>query len=191
MKQMKRTPHVYKGRNVMLDVLEVKATSYNWWQFVKRVKGIVVFNSHRYSVTTARHQSEVLSMLRSRSHIKPDLFVDTRVSLSGAWLNSALENKYVDLYTNEMKMKRKGIRKETKDALVSSNADLRRDITLLRKLGAKCSKATQKIFQTTIAEHEATRLETQRAANNARKDARKALESEHGAKMRNLNAVEV
>lgn len=40
------------------------AYSYDWWRFVERIDGLLVFNSYRYSVTTSSHQSAVRALLR-------------------------------------------------------------------------------------------------------------------------------
>lgn len=51
-----------------------EAFSYNWWQFLKVINGKLVFNKYSYSVTTSRHQSEVLRLL-SQENIKIDLYI--------------------------------------------------------------------------------------------------------------------
>jgi hypothetical protein len=41
----------------------VSAFSYDWWQYVAIIDGLVVFNTYRYSNTTSRHQSEMRRLL--------------------------------------------------------------------------------------------------------------------------------
>jgi hypothetical protein len=80
MKNLKSHPHVYKASNVMFDSQRVFATSYDWWVFVRVIGGKVVFNAHRYSTSTQRHQSKVRDLMASLG-IGIDIFVDTRESL--------------------------------------------------------------------------------------------------------------
>lgn len=63
MKLMKRTG-IYKAANVTFDPKSLNAYSYDWWRFVAFVEGLVVFNNYRYSVSTAKHQSKVRSVMR-------------------------------------------------------------------------------------------------------------------------------
>jgi hypothetical protein len=54
---------VFKASNVEFNPDTLEATSYNWWYFVKRIGGKLVFNNYIYSNTTSRHQSRVKSLL--------------------------------------------------------------------------------------------------------------------------------
>lgn len=54
---------LYKATNVTLNPATLDAFSYGWWRFVAVVEGKVIFNSFRYSVTTAKHQRKVRSVL--------------------------------------------------------------------------------------------------------------------------------
>lgn len=73
MKHYKKT-NLYKASNVTFDPTKIEATSYNWWLFVKRIKGKTVFNSYRYSVSTSKHQAKVRSLM-SQLGIKIDRYV--------------------------------------------------------------------------------------------------------------------
>lgn len=64
MKLMKRSG-IYKAKNVTFNPKTLDAHSYDWWRFVALVEGKVIFNSYRYSVSTARHQRKVGSLLAS------------------------------------------------------------------------------------------------------------------------------
>ena len=59
MKQLKRTPNIWKANNLKLDTDKMEAYSYGWWGFLKKIEGKLVFNNHFYSVTTRKHQFEV------------------------------------------------------------------------------------------------------------------------------------
>ena len=59
MKRLK-TKAIYKASNVVFDADNMKAFSYDWWQFVGRLEdGTILFNEHNYSVTTGAHQRKV------------------------------------------------------------------------------------------------------------------------------------
>ena len=59
--------NVYKNSNgtCKLDMNNFVATSYNWWEFVKKINGRVVYNYYPYSNSTSRHQRDVLNLLFS------------------------------------------------------------------------------------------------------------------------------
>ena len=82
----------YKLSNVCLKIEPVlEATSYGWWVFVKRINGLVVFNEHRFSASTSKHQFRVRCELQ-RLNINVDLCVNTRCSLSDEhWIDSACD----------------------------------------------------------------------------------------------------
>lgn len=67
---------VYKARNVKFDPGNMIATSYQWWEFVKRINGKIVFNDYRYSPSTGRHQSKVGRVL-SDLGVKVDLYIES------------------------------------------------------------------------------------------------------------------
>jgi hypothetical protein len=63
MKHFKRL-NLYKANNVTFDPVTNKAFSYKWWQFVATIEGVTIFNGYRYSVSTSRHQSKTMSLMR-------------------------------------------------------------------------------------------------------------------------------
>ena len=65
MKYFKRA-NIYKnstGTNTFY-VEKQCATSYGWWEYVKRINGQLVFNNYTYSNSTTNHQSAMRSLLR-------------------------------------------------------------------------------------------------------------------------------
>jgi galactitol-specific phosphotransferase system IIB component len=80
MKYMKRTK-IYKASNVTFNPEKIEAHSYQWWCFVKVIKGLVIFNNYSYSMSTSRHQFKVRRLM-SELGIKIDLEVSTRDSLT-------------------------------------------------------------------------------------------------------------
>jgi hypothetical protein len=54
---------LYKASNVTFDPNTNVALSYGYWKFVKVINNELVFNSYRYSVTTARHQRRIRRLL--------------------------------------------------------------------------------------------------------------------------------
>lgn len=81
---------LYKASNVVFNPENKVATSYNWWIFLGYVNGKLVFNDHAYSTTTMRHQRLVKGVL-SDLGIKPDLIIDSHLSLSPEALRDAIQ----------------------------------------------------------------------------------------------------
>lgn len=54
---------LYKASNVTFNSYTLEAYSYDWWKFVAKVDGYVVFNDYYYSPTTLRHQAKVRRLL--------------------------------------------------------------------------------------------------------------------------------
>jgi hypothetical protein len=73
LKYMKKAA-IYKNStgSLTFDPSQIKAVSYNWWTFVAKVDGLVVFNNYRYSVSTSKQQSAVRSLMKDLG-IKIDL----------------------------------------------------------------------------------------------------------------------
>lgn len=66
--------NIYKASNVTFNSETMDAFSYDWWRFVAKIDGKVVFNNYRYSVTTAGHQRKVERLLQNLG-IKVDVFL--------------------------------------------------------------------------------------------------------------------
>lgn len=73
MKFYKRLNH-YKASNVILDLNELNAYSYEHWMFLTQVNTKLIFNSSTYSVSTTRHQTKVMRVL-DKLGIKVDLML--------------------------------------------------------------------------------------------------------------------
>lgn len=73
LKYMKRAG-IYQGSNynVTFNPKTNRAVSYKWWTFVAKIEGKLVFNNYRYSVSTAKQQSKVRSLLQELN-IKIDI----------------------------------------------------------------------------------------------------------------------
>ena len=71
----------YESSNVWFDKESMTAKSYDWWVFVTKINGLVVFNTHRYSVSTSRHQRKVKELLQTLN-IAVDLYIDSPKSLT-------------------------------------------------------------------------------------------------------------
>lgn len=53
----------YEASNVTFNPNDISALSYGWWQFLMKVDGINYLNTYRYSPSTSKHISKVISML--------------------------------------------------------------------------------------------------------------------------------
>lgn len=147
---------VFSASNNSFDPKTYKAVSYNWWVYVSKIKGKLVFNNYTYSVTTRKHQSAMQTFLRENK-VKIDLIVETRESLGSTKLNdSALENLYESLLNLEIKLPR--MRKVNQESTKKAIEFLKRDIKLARKLGAKFSKQAIKELKNSLETAEKERL---------------------------------
>lgn len=88
-----KTINIYKASNVEFNPETIQAYSYRWWKFVDKIKGKVVFNDFRYSVSTSKHQSKVRSLLHELG-IEVDYYIEAPRGLQD--LNEAIIH-YSDL----------------------------------------------------------------------------------------------
>lgn len=86
MKYFTRT-NTYKASNVSFDANTLTALSYNWWEFVKVINGLLIFNNFNYSATTGRHQHKVRRLLGSLG-IRIDIEIAAPLGLQN--INSAI-----------------------------------------------------------------------------------------------------
>lgn len=68
------------GNNNYFDLDTLQAVSYGWWVYFRFIDGIAVFNKHRYSATTSKHQSYMNGLL-SDIKIYIDVRIDTRANI--------------------------------------------------------------------------------------------------------------
>lgn len=102
MKQLKSG--LFKSSNLTFDPSKISAHSYAWWEFVRVLKGKVVFNEYKYSVTTAKHQRTIRNLM-SELGIEIDLKVNVRESLSR--FNNLNELKKTSLQTTSYQLAEK------------------------------------------------------------------------------------
>jgi hypothetical protein len=76
--------NMYKAANVSFNPESIAAFSYNWWQFVKVIDGLVVFNTFAYSVTTRKHQSKVRTLMGTLG-ITIDVEIEAPEGLQRDW----------------------------------------------------------------------------------------------------------
>jgi hypothetical protein len=92
---------LYKASNVYFNPETCQAYSYNWWRFVDRIKGKVVFNGYTYSSSTSKHQSKVRSVLASKG-IKIDFYIEAPRGLQD--LDAALAYTYRQYFEAKAKL---------------------------------------------------------------------------------------
>lgn len=102
MKLFKRS-NLYKASNVTFNAETHEAVSYDWWTFVKRINGLLVFNNHNYSSSTSKHQSKMRALLRDLG-LEIDLIVQAPCGLQrDEWTDQALES--IESNINEVEAK--------------------------------------------------------------------------------------
>ena len=126
--------------NVKFDPTSVRATSYNWWVFVRKIKGKVVFNDYNYSPSTGGHQNAVRALLK-KLKINIDVTIKMRSSLNDLTTES-LPAIYKEIFTLKAYNVRKGVRKATIQYNLERISDLRADMKIMRSLGAEITRYT-------------------------------------------------
>jgi len=144
--------NVFKGSNVCFNPETLEATSYDWWFFVKKINGKLVFNDYRYSNSTRRHQRNVQSLLNQLG-IKINLYVNQRESLSSGIKVSHL---YEDLFRMEIHNANPKTRKKWDKTSFNS---VKKNIKIAHSLGAKFDKTLQKELRDSMIKEEAQRVE--------------------------------
>lgn len=161
---------VYKNTNNTnyFDPQTMEATSYNWWVYLKRINGKLIFNNYSYSNSTCKHQNHLWSVLNALN-IKPDLVVYQRESLSHG---VDLELVYKSAVSNLISGERKGRRldKALSD-LFEYEYQLEKLAYMEKVLNQKVSKKRRAELEKEMREHEAERLEYQRKEAAAQKEA--------------------
>lgn len=168
------------GKNNYFNPETFEAVSYNWWTYVTKIKGKVVFNAYPYSPTTQNHQSEMRKLLK-HLQIKIDVTVSMRESL-GSFHSEALEGLYRALFTVEVEGKtarKPGVYVETQRQWYASRAEavkaLKDSIRTCRQLGAKFSRAEIKAVKKEVERQNESRLERARKQRTEAAELRKKL----------------
>jgi hypothetical protein len=144
MKYFKRLNLYKQGKNNVFNPETCEASSYSWWVYVKKVKGLVIFNDHNYSPTTRKHQYTMKNLLKELG-VKIDIVVDTRSSLNSSdWLEDCFFKEYNSIGLAEYKIKKGGVRttrvKELQDEIKVSH----KTIETLTRLGKAPKVAERK-----------------------------------------------
>lgn len=129
---------IYESTNVYFDPETCQAYSYDWWRFVDKIDGLVIFNSYSYSRTTQKHQYKVRRLL-AELNIKINIEVDAGCGLQGNFWHSQTKQNYLINY-GELKTKLKYCRPKNKDFYKSQLKHLVSKIKSLAKLGIIITK---------------------------------------------------
>jgi len=166
------------GQNNVFDPNEFEATSYNWWTYVKRIKGKVVFNEYPYSQTTSNHQRNMRTLLKQLK-IKIDVTVSMRQSLSNFY-NDSLPSKYETLFKLEIQATRA---RKGDTSKVDAIKSVKSEIKLCRSLGAKFTRKQMSELKADVIRRDEARLKAareERAEVKAKRDALKPLLTDLG-----------
>lgn len=168
------------GQNNKFDLEAFEATSYNWWTYVCKINGKVVFNNYPYSNTTANHQRNMRALLKQLK-IKIDVEVSMRQSLS-SFYSESLPTQYRELFKVELASKRarkQGVFVECHQKYYKTYADaigaIKESIKACRQLGAKLSMARIAVIRKDVLESDAKRLADAREHAAEVRAKRKAL----------------
>lgn len=133
---------VFKTSNNVYDPKNREAWSYDWWQYVREINGIIVFNDYSYSASTRKHQNETWVELCNYEGIDDlendsrSIVVRTRDSLSGD-LKTVRESIVEPLVYEIEKLRLEIERPRITAKGISTRRDqitaLERELTVLRK----------------------------------------------------------
>lgn len=116
-----RNEYVECNRKCRFYADEIRATSYGHWNFVKVIKGKVIFNDYNYSLTTSGHQWAIKWLMRDLG-IKIDAYVYMCESLTDHnFEQKALESFYEKAIYNIVKNNTKRVTKKTKEYNIECN----------------------------------------------------------------------
>jgi polyhydroxyalkanoate synthesis regulator phasin len=149
---------IYKdsGGNNTYDPVQERATSYNWWVYLKRINGKLVFNDYSYSSSTNHHQSECKSLL-SQLGIKVDYYIRTRTGLQ-EFGDKTLQELWERIAELECEMARKGTGGSANARRKREHAELLKQVALCAKLKAKFGASVIKRIRDKAKEEEAARV---------------------------------
>lgn len=156
------------GKNNTFDPETFEAVSYNWWTYVSKIGGKVVFNAYPYSSSTQSHQRNMRALLKHLK-IKIDVEVYMRQSLSSFWSES-LPSQYEEMFQIEIdapRARKDGVwvschSKHYKTRTEAIDA-IRESIKTCRKLGAKMTRESIKALKQKVKARTESRLESARA----------------------------
>lgn len=168
------------GKNNVFNPDSCEATSYEWWTYVKRIKGKVVFNAYPYSHTTQNHQRNMRKLLKALK-IKIDVEVSMKSSLESFWSGS-LPHQYETLYKLEIQAKRArkpGVYVESHREHYKTHAaaieGVKASIALCRSLGATFTRKQMAELKAEVIRRDESRLQAAREERAAVKAKREAL----------------
>lgn len=173
------------SRNNTFNPETFEAHSYNWWLYVCKVKGVVVFNDYNYSSTTKKHQSEMRSLLKELGH-KIGMVVYQRESLSSGLF---LDHDYNNLALNEVRLKAAKRPDQVKE-LTAAIAHCKERIAMLKKLGAKANM-TLVNHRVNAKNSEASRLERQREKSRIAREKRNAVVEQFKTEAESTAAIDI
>ena len=134
-----RNEYVGCNRKARFYADEIRATSYDHWNFVNVINGKVVFNWFKYSNTTSNHQWAVNALLQDLG-IKVDVTVNMNRSLTeDTFRQDALHYYYNTATQLIVKKNSPRVRKKTKEECEMALENIREKIKELKELGAEYS----------------------------------------------------
>lgn len=150
----------FKGCNgkCVFNPKTIEAFSYSHWRFVFKYKGVVLFNSYRYSNTTTRHQYAVMSLLNTLGINFVALNFGGK-SLSPDSIDFAMSKYFYDLFIQELRINRC----KDRTRVVQSINQIKEKIKLLKKLGASIDDNLINLLRKNAENDEKHRIERNRS----------------------------
>lgn len=95
-----------------IDIENVKAWSYDWWVYLTKVNGLVIFNNTTYSPSTNKHQSDCRRLLDYKYDIELRYTTKSLDNIKEA-INDEVFNRLKVVKGLQLLINKKGTRKTT------------------------------------------------------------------------------
>ena len=124
--------------------------SYGWYELIKKINGVWVLNTARYSNTTTSHYYNSKCALGLNDSSECVLYVECSGGLQN-FKSESLKPLYKNLFLNEIKLTKKRLKKRHAD-IKQDILRIKHDIKLCRKLGAVFSRTDILTLKTNLFE---------------------------------------
>lgn len=127
---------VYKnstGKN-LVDLINLEAWSFRWWQYLKVFDNKLVFNNYTYSNCTAKHQNRALRLLKD-NNIKIDAFIEVPKGFQNSfWSETTKEHYNYKISKVNERLANPRTRTKTRPQLMAELKELNSKLDLLDRL---------------------------------------------------------
>lgn len=122
--------------SITYDPVRELAYSYRWWCFVRRIKGVLVFNDYSYSSQTNNHQRIIQDLLKTMNKEYITVNAPRGINDSGR-INEAWEHYFTEICKLEAEMSNPRTRESTNFSRLARINSFYSELFDLESIGAK------------------------------------------------------